>query len=69
MKNEKNARRVHAASNCETCEYFYSYDDTEEESCRADLDEDERYRFMRGATRECPYYRRYDEYRTVRKQI
>ena len=52
-------------SNCESCE-FYDYD---EYSCTVKLDEDEMYGFLTGRTRSCPYYRFYDEYKSVHKQI
>lgn len=65
--NEK-VRKVRA-SNCETCE-FYDYDeDYEEYVCSMKLDEDEMLRFLRKDTAACPYYRYYDEYRSVRRQI
>jgi hypothetical protein len=33
------------------------------------LDEDEMIDFLGGNTRTCPYYRYYDEYKSVHKQI
>ena len=55
-------------SNCETC-VFYDYDDYfETYSCRQNLDEDENLRFLAGAFRNCPYYKFYDEYKSVQKQ-
>ena len=33
------------------------------------LDEDEMVQFLSGHTRACPYYRFYDEYKSVQKQI
>jgi len=33
------------------------------------LDEDEMVRFLSGENRACPYYRYYDEYKSVQKQI
>ena len=36
--------------------------------CTKDLDEDEMYSFITKTVRDCPYFREYDEYRTVRKQ-
>ena len=57
------------ASNCESCE-FYQYDEEYEEySCSLSLDEDEAERYISGFTRECKYYRYYDEYKSVQKQI
>ncbi len=56
-------------SNCETC-VFYDYDeDYESYVCTMNLDEDEMVRFLSGQNRSCPYYRFYDEYKSVQKQI
>lgn len=55
-------------SSCETCE-FYIYDDlTDEYTCDISLDEDEMADFIYGQTKHCPYYRYYDEYKSVQKQ-
>ena len=55
-------------SNCDTCE-FYDWDEYNEEySCAAKLDEDDMVRFLSGRTASCPYYRYYDEYKSVQKQ-
>ena len=65
MKNEKKA----AASNCDTCE-FYDYDEyLDAYVCSQRLDEDEMVRFLGGNTAGCHYYRYYDEYKSVHKQI
>ncbi len=56
-------------SNCESCE-FYDYDEFYESySCRVNLDQDEQVRFISGESSFCPYYRYYDEYKSVQKQI
>lgn len=56
-------------SNCETCE-FYDYDEEYGENvCIMKLDEDEMVNFLLGHTSYCPYYRFYDEYKSVQKQI
>lgn len=56
------------ASNCEDCVY-YDYDElTEEYSCQKNLDEDEMERFIRRENKNCPYYKYYDEYKSVQKQ-
>lgn len=53
---------------CESCVYF-DYDEFYgEEVCRADLDEDESVDFMLGSSNQCPFYRYYDEYKSVQKQ-
>lgn len=54
---------------CDKCVY-YIYDDMWEcYCCMINLDEDEMYRFLSGAQRECPYFRLEDEYGVVRHQI
>ncbi|MBO7311037.1 MAG: hypothetical protein J6U86_06570 [Clostridia bacterium] len=58
-----------SSSNCETCE-FYDYDEEYEEYvCTARLDQDEMVNFLTSRTKGCPYYRFYDEYKSVHKQI
>ena len=57
-----------AASNCESCVY-YEYDpDYDEDVCTVDLDEDEYARYLSGHSASCPYYKYYDEYKSVQKQ-
>ena len=53
---------------CLSCEYFDYDDKTDTEDCTRGLDEDDMLRFMTGQTAACPYYKFYDEYKTVRKQ-
>ena len=54
---------------CESCE-FYIYDDyTDSYVCNMNLDQDELSSFLSGMTRGCPYYRFYDEYKSVQRQI
>jgi hypothetical protein len=54
---------------CEECE-FYDYDeDLDAYVCQVNLDEDEMISFISGQTGRCPYYRYYDEYKSVHKQI
>jgi hypothetical protein len=56
-------------ANCESCE-FYQYDDyTDSYVCTMSLDEDEMVSYLSGNTASCPYYRFYDEYKSVQKQI
>ena len=57
------------AGRCEECE-FYDYDVYLYASvCLVNLDEDEMISFISGQTGRCPYYRYYDEYKSVHKQI
>ena len=54
---------------CESCE-FYDYDETADSySCTLSLDEDEMTDFLGRDTGNCHYYRYYDEYKSVHKQI
>ena len=54
---------------CETCE-FYQYDEyTDSYCCTMNLDEDEMVNFLGSTVGECHYYRYYDEYKSVQKQI
>lgn len=56
-------------SSCETCE-FYIYDEyTDSYTCNLSLDEDEMVDFLGSSSRDCHYYRYYDEYKSVHKQI
>ena len=55
--------------NCETCE-FYDYDEElDAYVCDVNLDQDEMTDFLGRNTATCPYYRYYDEYKSVHKQI
>ena len=56
------------APDCEACA-FYDYDEyTDEYYCRVNLDEDEMVRLSSSPRTVCPYFREYDEYKSVRKQ-
>ncbi len=54
---------------CESCEY-YEYDEyTDTYGCSLSLDEDEMSDFLGFNTGGCHYYKFYDEYKSVHKQI
>ena len=54
---------------CETC-VFYDYDEYYDfYECTVNLDQDELANFLSGHTASCPFYRFYDEYKSVQKQI
>ena len=62
-------KKAPAAGRCEECE-FYDYDEElDAYVCQVSLDEDEMISFIAGNTGRCPYYRYYDEYKSVHKQI
>lgn len=54
--------------NCEDCINYYYDGEYECYTCAMDLDEDEMGRFLCGSFKDCPYYRRGDDYTIVRKQ-
>ena len=57
---------------CEECEYYDIADDDEglgEKICHASLDEDDYRLYLMGDfSKGCPYFKPYDEYKTVAKQ-
>lgn len=61
-------KQKNKTTNCEDC-MFFDYDEMlDEDICTLDLDEDEMIRFMEHPYSSCPYYKFYDEYKTVQKQ-
>lgn len=56
-------------TSCESCVYYDFDEEYEDYVCTMNLDEDEMVRFLSGGARACPYYRFYDEYKSVQKQI
>lgn len=65
----KNTCKKNTQSRCEDCE-FYDYDEyVDAYVCNMSLDEDEMASFLQARTNSCPYYRKYDEYKSVHKQI
>ena len=68
MEAKKQVKRPLPPSYCETCE-FYDYDEFYDSyGCSARLDEDDMANFISRRTQHCPYYRYYDEYKSVQKQ-
>ncbi len=55
-------------ANCEYCEYFDYDEEIDADVCTLNLDMDEMVNFMTGQTRDCPYFKFYDEYKFVQKQ-
>lgn len=67
--NATAATPKYASRNCDSCEFYDFDEEWEEYVCSMSLDEDEMIDFLGGNTRGCPYYRYYDEYKSVHKQI
>ena len=59
---------VKIKANCEYCEYFDYDEEIDADVCTLNLDMDEMVNFMTGQTRDCPYFKFYDEYKFVQKQ-
>ena len=57
------------AANCESCVFFDYDEDVEDMVCIMNLDEDEYASMLQGKKKRCPYFRFYDEYKSVQKQI
>ena len=53
---------------CESCVHYDYDEDYDDYVCLVNLDEDEYLRFSQSSVKSCPYYRYYDEYKSVRKQ-
>lgn len=65
---DKNKKAKTYFSDCENCVYF-DYDELYGDNvCTLSLDEDDEVRFRTEKNRFCPYYRKYDEYKSVQKQ-
>ena len=60
--------KAQKVTSCESCEFFDYDEEYGENVCTVSLDEDEMVDFLGRNTRSCPYYRFYDEYKSVQKQ-
>ncbi|MBQ7325380.1 MAG: hypothetical protein IJW98_06530 [Clostridia bacterium] len=56
-------------ADCEHCLYYDYDEDVEDMVCIMNLDEDEYASMLQGKKNRCPYFRFYDEYKSVQKQI
>ena len=65
MKNPE--KKKPAAARCEDCEH-YDVNEDGEYFCTVDLDEDEAVSLRFGGAKTCPYFKFYDEYKSVQKQ-
>ena len=65
---KKPIRKKSTATNCESCVHYDYNDEDDMYECSVDLDEDEFLSFLTKKTQGCPYYKFYDEYKSVRRQ-
>lgn len=63
-----NGKEKKRATSCDDCLYYDFDDDMDGYVCTVSLDEDEAVEFLGGGRNRCPYYRFYDEYKSVQKQ-
>ena len=56
------------ATPCESCEFYDYDDDIDDYTCTVSLDEDDMINYRMRTNHHCPYYRYYDEYKSVRRQ-
>ena len=66
MKNAKKPKKQQPVR-CEDCEH-YDVDENGEYFCTAELDEDEAASLRLSGAKSCPYFKFYDEYKSVQKQ-
>ncbi len=67
-KKEKKTIKKKMAKSCDTCEFYVFDEEYQEYVCDISLDQDEYEQISKGLMRDCPYYRFYDEYKSVQKQ-
>ena len=67
MVNNKK-KKYNSDCRCEDCLYYDYDEEYEEYLCRMSFDEDEAVRYLSGGSSRCPYFRFYDEYKSVQKQ-
>lgn len=65
MENKKKIKRP---TPCETCAYYDEIDEDGTLGCVVDIDQDELYRERENGSQNCPYYKFYNEYKSVQKQ-
>ena len=61
-------KKKKTVKNCESCVYYDYDDDMDGYVCTVSLDEDDVVDFLSGHNNDCPFYRYYDEYKSVRRQ-
>lgn len=64
MKNDAKDR----VTNCESCVFYDYNEEWDSYECTVNMDQDDLSAFQYRGARSCPYYRFYDEYKSVQKQ-
>ena len=69
IKNkDKNKASGSPGSRCESCVFFEYDEEFDDDICTLNLDEDEYLRYISSKNQSCPYYKFYDEYKSVQRQ-
>ena len=68
MPVKKSQAKKSKATPCESCAYYDVIDESGALGCTIDIDEDDAYRERTDSRAACPYYKFYDEYKSVQKQ-
>ena len=55
-------------TSCDNCVYYDFDDELDYYICMMNLDQDEMEQFVNYSFDNCPYFKLYDEYKTVKKQ-
>lgn len=66
-KKPETIKRAKIKPSCDICEFYDTDDESGDKVCTVALDEDELAGYISG--KDCPYFRYYDEYKSVQKQI
>lgn len=67
MTKDKKSKKQNITP-CESCAYYDVIYDDGTMGCTIDIDEDDAYRERADHRTGCPYYKFYDEYKSVQKQ-
>lgn len=68
MTEKQKKTKKNKPTPCETCAYFDMIYNDGTMGCTIDIDEDDAYREREDRRHGCPYYKFYDEYKSVQKQ-
>lgn len=67
-KSRNSKKKKEMQVSCDSCVYYDVIDEDGTLGCVVDIDEDEMVRERTDPHSACPYYRFYDEYKSVQKQ-
>ncbi len=62
------AKAKKISCSCDICMYYDYNEEIEDYECNLSLDQDDYQRFRSSKSKDCPYFRFYDEYKSVQRQ-